>query len=73
MTKLQVSELTARSLYWKLIGDNKTFFHGCRLLLLFALFFYVALSKMTSIWTRWGRELKYSVGIYGTDSPDHRN
>mgnify|MGYP006977836522 CR=1 FL=1 len=23
-------------------------------LLLFALFFYVALSKMTSIWTRWG-------------------
>ena len=47
MTKLQVSEPTARSLYWKLIGDNKTFFMVVGFLLLFALFFYVALSKMT--------------------------
>ena len=43
MTKLQVSEPTAR----KLIGDNKTFFMVVGFLLLFALFFYVALSKMT--------------------------
>ena len=42
-----VSEPTARSLYWKLIGDNKTFFMVVGFLLLFALFFYVALSKMT--------------------------
>ena len=39
MTKLQVSEPTARSLYWKLIGDNKTFFMVVGFLLLFALFF----------------------------------
>lgn len=38
MTKLQVSEPTARSLYWKLIGDNKTFFMVVGFLLLFALF-----------------------------------
>ena len=39
MTKLQVSEPTARSLYWKLIGDNKTFFHGCRLFAFVCSFF----------------------------------
>lgn len=39
MTKLQVSEPTARSLYWKLIGDNKTFFMVVGFLLLFCSFF----------------------------------
>lgn len=41
-------EETAISLYWKLIGGNKTFFMVVGFLLLFALFFYVALSKMTT-------------------------
>lgn len=43
-----VREETAISLYWKLIGGNKTFFMVVGFLLLFALFFYVALSKMTT-------------------------
>lgn len=44
---LQIKEQTAIDLYWRLIGDNKTFFVIVGFLLLFALFFYVALSKMT--------------------------
>lgn len=43
-----VKEETAITLYWKLIGGNKTFFMVVGFLLLFALFFYVALSKMTT-------------------------
>ena len=42
-----VKEKTAIKLYWSLIGNNKTFFMIVGFLLLFALFFYVALSKMT--------------------------
>ena len=44
---LHVKEKTAISLYWSLIGNNKTFYMIVGFLLLFALFFYVALSKMT--------------------------
>ncbi len=47
LASLHVEEQTAKALYWKLIGDNKTFFMIVGFLLLFALFFYVALSKMT--------------------------
>ena len=43
-----VQEETAKQLYWKLIGDNKIFFMIVGYLVLFALFFYIALSKMTS-------------------------
>ena len=43
----QVDEQTAIDLYWRWLGDNKTFFMVVGFLLLFALFFYVALSKMT--------------------------
>ena len=32
---------------WKLVGDNKTFYMIVGYLILFALFFYVALSQMT--------------------------
>ena len=42
-----VSEETATSLYWRWIGNNKVFFMILGFLLLFSLFFYVALSKMT--------------------------
>lgn len=47
LTSLRIDEKTAIDLYWKLIGDNKTFFMIVGFLLLFALFFYVALTKMT--------------------------
>lgn len=42
-----VEEQSAIDLYWRLLGDNKVFFMIVGFLLLFALFFYVALSKMT--------------------------
>ena len=44
---LNVNEKTAIHLYWKLVGDNKTFYMIVGYLILFALFFYVALSQMT--------------------------
>ena len=46
MMSLNMKEKSAISLYWKLIGNNKTFFIIVGFLLLFALFYYVALSKM---------------------------
>ena len=48
MMTFQMEEQAAIDLYWKLIGNNKIFFMILGFLLLFALFFYVALSKMTS-------------------------
>ena len=42
-----ISEQMAVDLYWKLIGENKVFFMILGFLLLFSLFFYIALSKMT--------------------------
>ena len=47
LTTLHIKEQTAIDLYWRLIGDNKAFFMIVGFLLLFALFFYAALSKMT--------------------------
>ena len=47
MRDMNVSEETAVSLYWQLIGDNKVFFMILGFLALFSLFFYIALSKMT--------------------------
>ena len=47
MMAFNMNESQAKDLYWKLIGDNKMFFMIVGFLLLFALFFYVALSKMT--------------------------
>lgn len=48
MMAFHMEEQTAIDLYWQLIGDNKIFFMILGFLLLFALFFYVALSKMTT-------------------------
>ena len=48
LMSMHVKEETAISLYWSLIGNNKTFYMILGFLLLFALFFYVALSKMTN-------------------------
>ncbi|XCP85717.1 ATP-binding protein [Roseburia hominis] len=47
LTSLHVSEKRAVELYWMLIGHNKEFFMILGFLALFALFFYVALTKMT--------------------------
>lgn len=47
LESLHMEEKTAIDLYWKLIGNNKIFFMIVGFLLLFALFFYIALSQMT--------------------------
>ena len=47
LVSLHVSEERAVELYWTLIGHNKEFFMILGFLALFALFFYVALTKMT--------------------------
>ena len=41
-----VKEPDAIRLYWRILGNNKTFFMMIGFLALFALFFYIALSKM---------------------------
>lgn len=41
-----VEEQHAIALYWQILGNNKTFFMMVGFLSLFALFFYIALSKM---------------------------
>lgn len=41
-----VEEQHAIALYWQILGNNKTFFMMIGFLALFALFFYIALSKM---------------------------
>ena len=46
LMSMDIEESKAIKLYWKLIGNNKMFFIIVGFLLLFALFFYAALSKM---------------------------
>lgn len=48
LESFNVEEQKAIDLYWRLLGDNKMFFMIVGFLLLFALFFYIALSKMTT-------------------------
>ena len=47
LTSFDVSEATAVNLYWRILGDNKNFFMILGFLSLFALFFYIALTRMT--------------------------
>lgn len=46
LMSMDIKKSEAIRLYWKLIGDNKVFFIIVGFLLLFAVFYYVALSKM---------------------------
>ena len=47
METFHMEEQPAIHLYWRLIGNNKIFFLIMGFLLLFALFFYIALTQMT--------------------------
>lgn len=42
-----IDEQKAIDLYWKVLGENKEFFLAIGYLILFAIFFYIALSRMT--------------------------
>lgn len=48
LMSFNVEEQTAVDLYWNIIGDNKFFFVIAGFLLLFALFFYISLSRLTT-------------------------
>lgn len=47
MMKFNMEEARAIEIYWSLIGNNKTFFIILGFLVLFAIFFYVSLSRIT--------------------------
>ncbi|MFV0363589.1 MAG: sensor histidine kinase [Suipraeoptans sp.] len=47
ITNAGVSEKAATNFYWRLIGDNKEFYLLVGFLFLFAVFFYISLSRMT--------------------------
>lgn len=47
LVSLNMNEETAVKLYWRLLGDNKIFFVILGYLSLFALFFYISLTRMT--------------------------
>lgn len=46
LTSIHVQEEIARGWYWKFIGNNKEIFIAIGFLMLFSVFFYVALSKL---------------------------
>lgn len=48
LTSMGVERETAIGWYWKFIGNNKDLFMMIGFLSLFAIFFYIALSKMTN-------------------------
>ena len=61
----RVDEQTAIDMYWKLIGDNKLFFVIVGFLLLFALFFYVSLSRITKYLDQIGEGIENIVSDSG--------
>lgn len=64
LTRFNVSQKKAIALYWKLIGNNKDLFTVLGFLLLFSLFFYIALSNMT----KYLREIEKGIENMITES-----
>ena len=63
---INVEEEAAISWYWHVIGNNKEFFLIIGFLLLFAIFFYVALSRMT----RYLRQIEKGINNIASDSEE---
>ena len=61
-----VKEEAAIAWYWKVIGNNKEFFIIIGFLLLFSLFFYVALSRMT----RYLRQIEKGINNIAASSQE---
>ena len=66
LTSCNVSQQKAIALYWKLIGNNKDLFTMLGFLLLFSLFFYIALSNMT----KYLREIEKGIENILTESQE---
>ena len=64
-----VKEPDAIRLYWRILGNNKTFFMMIGFLALFALFFYIALSKMIT----YLEDVEKEIGklVSGSTEPIH--
>ena len=66
LTNFNVEEAKAISLYWKVFGHNKDMFTLIGFLCLFAVFFYIALSKMT----KYLREIEVGIENIISDSTE---
>lgn len=66
LTSIHVKEDTARAWYWRVIGNNKEFFVIIGFLLLFSLFFYVALSRVE----RYFRQIEDGINNIASDSEE---
>lgn len=66
LTSIHMQEDAARAWYWKVIGNNKTFFLILGFLLLFSVFFYVALSSME----KYLRQIESGINNIASDSKE---
>lgn len=66
LTSIHVHEETARAWYWRVIGNNKEFFLLIGFLLLFSVFFYIALSKVE----KYLRQIEDGINNIASDSEE---
>ncbi|MBQ8804365.1 MAG: HAMP domain-containing histidine kinase [Tyzzerella sp.] len=66
LTSINVQEEAARAWYWRVIGNNKEFFLIIGYLLLFSLFFYVALSRFE----KYLRQIEAGINNITSDSEE---
>jgi len=66
LTAINVQEDTARAWYWRVIGNNKEFFLIIGYLLLFAIFFYIALSRFE----KYLRQIENGINNIASDSEE---
>jgi len=69
LTAFQVEEAKAIEIYWYWVGNNKTFFTILGFLLLFAVFFYVSLSRITKYLDQIGEGIENIIS--DTSEPVH--
>lgn len=66
LTSIHVQEDKARAWYWRVIGNNKEFFILIGFLLLFSLFFYIALSRLE----KYLRQIEAGINNITSDSKE---
>ncbi len=66
LTSVHIQEEKARAWYWRVIGNNKEFFILIGFLLLFSLFFYIALSRLE----KYLRQIEAGINNITSDSKE---
>lgn len=66
LTSINVQEEAARAWYWRVIGNNKEFFLIIGYLLLFSVFFYIALSRFE----KYLRQIEAGINNIASDSEE---